>query len=647
MKKFDTLSSQSVLLLLLLIAIAFVYTPGLNGPFVLDDATNIPQTKIDNLSFSSVSEVAFDNTSGMFGRPIPVATFSLNHYFGDGTPYAFKTTNLALHALNTTLIFVFVIVIISTLTNNNSVFRNKSTIFTALTITAIWSLHPIQVSTVMYSVQRMTILMTTFTVLALITYLKARSASADKPWKSSFLLLITGVFTILACLSKENGALIVLYVGLIELLIRNSKSDQPIPRNMLFFSNGILTLIAASLLVGTAFFIYKFDSLMAGYQIRNFTLSERLGTESNILIFYLKNILIPNITNMNLYLDDYPISGIVSKESLASYLILFSIIVLAILYYKYNPLVTFGILFFFLSHILESTVIPLELAFEHRNYVGTIGLSIAIVAILKQLFSSLKIRHFKYVAAILTIFLISFQTYSRNLEWSNDLTLHSIAVENNPRSERAKLSLAISLLKRSKLTEAVHLLEKAAAENDVDAHTHLHLLQFKAYGGVFKQEDYEEAKNLLASRPVTNEVVMILDNMLSNITNGIYKTPDINHVTELFQIATSNPNRRIVKRNQAVLLAHYSKSLSLQGKYDQAIIALQSASELNQRNPEIIIMMAEGYASLKQFHKIDATLSRIPTDIKVTASQTSRIDSLKHTKDSEQIESIEFTQSPE
>ena len=135
--------------------------------------------------------------------------------------------------------------------------------------------------------------------------------------------------------------------------------------------------------------------------------------------------------------------------------------------------------------------------------------------------------------------------------------------------------------------------------------------------------------------------------MLSNITNGIYKTPDINHVTELFQIATSNPNRRIVKRNQAVLLAHYSKSLSLQGKYDQAIIALQSASELNRRNPEIIIMMAEGYASLKQFHKIDATLSRIPTDIKVTASQTSRIDSLKHTKDSEQIESIEFTQSPE
>ena len=58
-------------------------------------------------------------------------------------------------------------------------------------------------------------------------------------------------------------------------------------------------------------------------------------------------------------------------------------------------------------------------------------------------------------------------------------------------------------------------------------------------------------------------------------------------------------------------------------------------------------MMAEGYASLKLFHKIDATLSRIPTDIKVTATQNSRIDSLKHIKDSEQIEPIEFTQSPQ
>ena len=628
MKQRNILLARSVILLVLLFAIAFAYAPGLSGPFILDDATNIPQTKIDFLSFSSVKDVAFDNTSGIFGRPIPVATFALNHYFGDGTPYSFKATNLALHILNTALVLIFTQIVIKTLSTKNTVFSKKTTFLAALTVAAIWSLHPIQVSTVMYSVQRMTVLMTTFSVLALITYLKARATSTEKPAKCVSLLLATGVLTILACLSKENGALIVLYVGLLEVLIRKSRVNEPIIKNELIFSNSMLTLVAATLAVGIAFFTYNFDSLMRGYQIRDFTLSERLGTESNILVFYLKNIMVPNISNMNLYLDDFPISAIFSTESLISYLILFSFTTLAVIFYKSNPLVTFGILFFFLSHALESTIIPLELAFEHRNYTGTIGISIAIVAATVQLFKFFRFENLKYLIATITLLLVSFQSYSRNLEWSDDLILNSLAVENNPRSERAKLSLAISLLNRSKLTEAVNLFEKAAAENVTDAHTHLHLLQFKAYGGVFIQEDFEKAKELLASRPITNDVVMLLDDMLTNVTNGIYEVPNISQISELFKIATKNPNFKILELNHAALFARYSYSLSLQKENEAALRALKTATAINPRNPEILIMMAEVYFSLNQIENIQPTITRIPSDIKITAEQHSRIEFL-------------------
>jgi len=67
--------ARSAILLAFMLSIVIAYLPGLNGPFVLDDASNIPQTNIENLTLTSVSQVAFDNQSGMFGRPIPVATY--------------------------------------------------------------------------------------------------------------------------------------------------------------------------------------------------------------------------------------------------------------------------------------------------------------------------------------------------------------------------------------------------------------------------------------------------------------------------------------------------------------------------------------------------------------------------------------------
>ena len=647
MKLISTSLAPSVLLLSLLAAIVFVYTPGLDGPFVLDDASNIPQTKIDNLSLLSISDVAFDNTSGIFGRPIPVATFALNHYFGGGTPHAFKVTNLAIHVFNTLLVFIFSRLILPTIFSGYSISNKNNIFFVALTISAIWALHPIQVSTVMYSVQRMTMLMTTFTLLAMITYIRARAASQNRSIASPCLLLVTGLFTILACFSKENGVLIILYIGLLEILIRKSRLDKSTSESERLFSNSILVLITLSLTIGAALFIYKFDHFMTAYQIRDFTLSERIGTEANILVQYLKNILLPNISNMNLYLDDFQISGIISADSLKSYLILSIPLIVAVACYQFNPLITFGVVFFFLSHSLESTIIPLELAFEHRNYTGTIGLSIAVVAAVTQILRRLKIERLNYTIATFAILLICFQSYSRNLEWGDDLILNTMAVENNPRSGRAKLSLAVSLLSRSRLAEAVNLFEVASSENTKDAHTYLHLMQFKAYGGTFSQEDYDKSKELLTNRPITNDVVMALDDILTNVTNEIYPYPDIKQVSELLRIATNNESLALLKQNKTALFTHYSSSLSLRGKNEAALTPLQIALEISPNDIDIIIMMAEEYAALHQRENIKSTLIRIPSGTRVTAEQFRKIEALSSIANDSSDDPVETTTSPD
>lgn len=619
----------SILALATLLSIAYlIYHPALNGPFVLDDPANIPQTHINVLSLDSVLEVAFDNRSGIFGRPIPVATFALNHYFGDGTAYAFKLTNLVIHIFNTILIFILTRQLINIFTNGR--FEKSQALLTTISLitTALWCLHPLQVSTVMYSVQRMTMLMTTFTLISLIIFLTARLSYIDRPIKSLSFMLLAGIFAVLACLSKENGALIVIYVGSLELLIRKWRPPSNHSKHETRISTLVLTTTFATVLSGIAYYTYNINDLVSGYQIRDFSLLERLATQANVVILYLRNIYIPDISNMNLYLDDFPTSHFSSPETIVSLFLLALLLVFSILLRKISVLIPMGIVFFFVSHIMESTFIPLELAFEHRNYTGLAGISLSTTVIATHLFTVSRVSRLKYIITPVMLLMISFQTYSRSLEWSNDLTLNTLAVENNPLSGRAKLSLAISLLDRSKLTKVVEMFETATKNNTKDASTHLHLLQFKAYGGVYSQDDFSEATKLLQERAITNDVVSVLEGMLSNITNQIYTSPNLEKISQLLQIATENQNKKITETNQAVLYVRYSESLSSLGKSTEALKALENASVLNPRNPEVSIIKGELLLKLKQASAAKVAISSIPADIRILPEQRERIDDI-------------------
>jgi len=629
MRQYDSFFARSAMLMVLLLIVFAAYYPGLNGPFVLDDASNIPQTKIENLNTASLKEVAFSNNSGLFGRPIPVATFALNHYFGDSTPFAFKLTNLIIHLINTLLVFQLIKHLTQLVLPSRNTNLNQSEFLTIFAITTIWALHPLQVSTVMYSVQRMTLLMTTFSLLALITYSQARAISAERPTKCLSLLLLTGFFTLLACFSKENGALVVIYIGFLELLTRYRKPKNAPSKKELLLSNTILIFVASSIVIGAVYLMFTLDRINESYRVFEFSMTERIATQGDVLLLYLKNIVIPDISNMNLYLDEFSIIQLDSLNALYSYLVLGMVVTVAIFLIKINPLITFGIIFFFLSHLLESTIVPLEIAFEHRNYIGIIGIATAVVYLTKYLFSMLGFKFVKIAIAITTLLILSSQTYSRNLEWSDDLILHTLALENNPQSRRARLTLAISHARRSNLKEAVHLFEDAAKNDKKDAYSQLLLIQFKAFGGIFSPNDLSLARELLTSRPITTDVTMILDDMLTKVKNDIYKEPNLIQISELIYLATNNDNLRISKRNQAALYARLANSLSLRGKHEESLAALNKALRLNSRNPEIILMTAESLVNLNRPENIAEILKKIPSDIHITIEQRIRIKRLE------------------
>ena len=168
--------SLVLLLAFLGLATAWVYWPGLNGPFVLDDLRNIhalPVLHITELSFQSLYDAFFSVGKSYPHRGIPRVSFGLNFYFAGGKfdTTAFKITNVVIHLLVAGTLFLLARTLLARVyrvsSSKGSTGDSSWATWTAFAITAFWVLHPIQLTAVLYVVQRMTSLSTLFVLLGL------------------------------------------------------------------------------------------------------------------------------------------------------------------------------------------------------------------------------------------------------------------------------------------------------------------------------------------------------------------------------------------------------------------------------------------------------------------------------------------------
>ncbi len=170
-----------------IIAAAFaIYFPGLSGPFVFDDWVNIVNndgTAIPRLGLTELSGAASSGISGPFGRPLASITFALNYYFAGGfnNTFEFKLTNLVIHIFNTVLVYWLLHLLLKTSASVKAwtTFDAGQRLWIAGMATALWALHPIQLTSVLYVVQRMNSLAAFFMLAGLIAYLHGRQQLAE------------------------------------------------------------------------------------------------------------------------------------------------------------------------------------------------------------------------------------------------------------------------------------------------------------------------------------------------------------------------------------------------------------------------------------------------------------------------------------
>lgn len=607
------------LLIASVILTAICYFPGLTGSYVLDDFENIVHNEeldIDQINSASIAQAAFAHSASIFGRPVSMVSFALNKYYFGNNPYSYKVTNLCIHLANGVLIFIFsYLLLIAVNDKNKSATLKIKPQWFALIISAVWLIHPINTTGVLYVVQRMTSLATLFSLLSIICYLLLRLRMFRTGKISVSFILLSIVFFIMALLSKESGALIFVFISLIEIILLqfSSKEIKYDKRLIAFYSLALISaLFAAITWIGPNPLV-----IASWYEFRYFTLGERLLTELRVVTSYIKWICIPNIQELSLYHDDVSISTSLFSPitTFLSLAFITTLLSAAFLLRTVAPLVSFGIAFFFAGHLLESTVFPLEFAFEHRNYLPSVGILIALLSALGCKYKF----NIKIIFGIFIVFsLLCATTYIRSDKWSNPFTFADYSATNKVNSARAQLARANIYLKliaagefanKQAVTEyfnAAVVADKFNIGADLSRLMAAHTLEIEIPNKWLENINHKLQRYPLSIASVTS---------LKHFTSHVNKYPEHFNKTQtdhLFESVFASKDLAKLTSIQAKFLTVFSNYLSTDpNNYFLCYQLSEDALALDPKNPRLIANLANISLVLGKFDEAKLLISRL------------------------------------
>lgn len=564
----------------LLLLTYVVSRPALTGPFVFDDFPNLQTlAKVDGiLDWPHVADY-LQSFQGNPGRPLSALSFLINDADWPTSPGPFKRTNLLLHLL----CGIFVFGMVRSLARGRIPPANAD--IAALLAAGAWLLHPIQLSTSMLVVQRMTQLMT-LTSLAAVWWASAYVQRMPLTmFRSLWLLAVTAAATVIAITCKENGAQLPLYVliACFVLLGPVLANARPLPRQLLL---GGLALPVLGLIIALgAWMAYYVDD-----GLRTFTPFERVLTQPRVLLDYLYRIAIPRLSGSGLFHDDYVASRnlLDPVTTLPAVLACVGLIAAALALHRRAPLSSFATLWFFGGHLMESSPLPLELYFEHRNYLPMVG-PLAAAAIWLASPTASKTRGAGLVAAIAWIALCAGMTSMQARVWSSETLLAGIWARENPGSARAVELYAKVLADQGRYDEAYEWIRESMAADPGMRRLGLDLVLIHCHTRQLTAQELAQAIADMRIRPFNRsslEAVATLQLRSQQGTCAPVLTPDTWQPLALAMLA--NPVYRKNKPVAAFLWIEIAKSRIYQRRLD-ANDALEAAFAAN---PEMELALA-------------------------------------------------------
>lgn len=431
--------AKPLLALAIFFLVLLLFWPGVSGGFLFDDYHNIvtnANVQINDLSAASLWQASQGFSGGT--RQLAMVSFALNAYWAGLDPWAYKVTGLLVHAFNAILVFLLAQNLLAFSLRIATQHRRMA----ALALALVWALHPIQVSSALYVVQRMETLCFTFLFIALLLYLRARAQQISEGCSHPGLWLGVLLAAALALLFKESAVLLPVFcLGLEASMLRFASARRGQQRfwQILY---GVGSLSALLLFIFWALPHYYSAEPYAG---RDFNTSERLLTQARVLWLYVQQMLLPLPHTLYFYYDDFALSTgwLQPASTLPAVVGWLGLLGLAVCWRQRFPLFSLGVFWFFAAHFITSNVIGLEMVFEHRNYFALFG----ILLICTEVIVRLPVRDgpaIKYVGVAALVVGIAFLGAVRAATWGNVLLLATDMTQANPKSARAGMDLGVT-----------------------------------------------------------------------------------------------------------------------------------------------------------------------------------------------------------
>lgn len=432
--------------------VVLLYLPGIAGPFLFDDFSNLDALGAHGgiTSWESLRLYLSQGHSGPTGRPISLISFLINDNGWPSVAASFKYTNIIIHALNGCLLFWIQLKLLAGFQS----LTERQRLGVALVGSFLWLAHPLFVSTVLYVVQRMAMLAATFVLAGILSHLYLRTLVNNNPRGGYWgMTLSLGLWGSLAILSKENGALLPVLILVIESTVYSNSQRLKDSWKAFFLWGPTL------LMLGYLIYVPVSNGFWDKWPARDFSPYERLITESRIIWDYVFGLYSFQGTEGGLFHDDYVLSRSIwfPISTLFSSIGIVASLLWAIYTRRRWPLLSLAILFFLAGHLVESTSIGLELYFEHRNYLPAVFAFLPLsVALIRSNGS------WKWAATPTLLILVAMLLFNRVDLWSNNVALAMAWAKEAPNSVRAQRSAAIALTQEGHLDDALHILGDAS-----------------------------------------------------------------------------------------------------------------------------------------------------------------------------------------
>jgi hypothetical protein len=345
------------------------YSNTFHAPFHFDDLSNItqnPNIQIKSFSWDHLERLVKNTYKGSI-RVFSYLTLALNYYFGGFDVFGYHLVNLMIHIATGIFLYWFLLLTFDLpfLKERYGAISYKVALFTSL----IFICHPIQTQSVTYIVQRMASMAGMFYLLSMVLYIKGRLSTGTARFcyfGGTALTYLLGIF------SKENVAILPIFVALYEFYFFQNLDLSPKGRKVVFSLVGTLLLLGAF-----GFIIWGqryINVIIEGYKDRPFTMVERLLTQSRVVLYYVTLLIYPHPSRLNLDYD-FPSSKTIldPPTTLISVVIIAGLIGYSIWNAKKRPVISYCILWYFGNLVIESSIFPLEMVYEHRLYLPAVG----------------------------------------------------------------------------------------------------------------------------------------------------------------------------------------------------------------------------------------------------------------------------------